>query len=184
MILQCHTALVPENNTQNANWHPVRRACGLRQQRALVFGKLPAGAAGAGDWFADTTHPSQHVGQSVLVVGRVKNQAEGGMVYLEGPDGGDIIIDRSNASRQYGSPFVEVLMPRSDPPSAHRLEGNVGVNCVACVPLCGSLHVDGAIARAQSRGCGSRWPSRRRRAACQNAVPGMGGAWQGGAGSV
>ena len=33
------------------------------------------------------------------------------MVHLEGPDGGDIVVDRSNASRDYGSPYVEVPPP-------------------------------------------------------------------------
>ncbi|KAJ1469892.1 hypothetical protein T484DRAFT_1981311 [Baffinella frigidus] len=52
----------------------------------------------------------QFVGQNVLVVGRVKGDGGiGQMVHLEGPDGGDIVIDRRQASRDYGSPYVEVL---------------------------------------------------------------------------
>eukprot|EP00960_Hanusia_phi_P018554 547695-Hanusia_phi.AAC.1 len=49
-----------------------------------------------------------HVGRNVLVVGRVKGVQNGQFVHLEGPDGGDIAIDRSSSSRHYGSEFVEV----------------------------------------------------------------------------
>ncbi|EKX51926.1 replication protein A3, 14kDa [Guillardia theta CCMP2712] len=41
-------------------------------------------------------------------VGRVKGAQNGQFVHLEGPDGGDIAIDRSSSSRHYGSEFVEV----------------------------------------------------------------------------
>ena len=48
------------------------------------------------------------MGRNVLVVGRVKGAQNGQFVHLEGPDGGDIAIDRSSSSRHYGSEFVEV----------------------------------------------------------------------------
>jgi hypothetical protein len=51
----------------------------------------------------------QHVNQEVTVVGRVKSMGGGSFVHLEGPDGGDIVIDRSGSSRQWGSEFVEVV---------------------------------------------------------------------------
>ena len=45
----------------------------------------------------------------VTVVGRVKGNRNDQMVYLEGPCGGDICIDRSGAQRAFESDVVEVV---------------------------------------------------------------------------
>ena len=51
----------------------------------------------------------QRIGQNVTIVGKVKAGGDGNFIHLEGPDGGDIVVNREGAQGPYGSDFVEVV---------------------------------------------------------------------------
>jgi hypothetical protein len=56
----------------------------------------------------NSTLLANFIGQSVTLVGR-KTGTNGHMMHIEGPDGGDIVIDRSVSNRPWGTAFVEVV---------------------------------------------------------------------------
>lgn len=51
----------------------------------------------------------QRIGQNVTIVGKVKPGGDANFIHLEGPDGGDIVVNREGAQGPYGSEFVEVV---------------------------------------------------------------------------
>lgn len=56
----------------------------------------------------NTTLLSNYVGRSVTIVGKMAG-GSGHLVHLEGPDGGNVVIDRSTGNnRHWGTQFVEV----------------------------------------------------------------------------
>ena len=56
----------------------------------------------------NSTLLANFMGRSVTVVGK-RTSANGHIMHIEGPDGGDIMIDRSVSNRPIATNFVEVV---------------------------------------------------------------------------